>query len=90
MPLVDEISALAMIKLFDYKTGCTNMIKVTFIRNTRFLEVTNNSSAPLIFGKDETVDVVHLRSIEYYKEKQSIIQHHVKPHDEFKPLQVLC
>ena len=37
MPFIDEMSGLAMIKLLDLKTGCTNMIKVKFITNTRFL-----------------------------------------------------
>ena len=31
---IDEISGLVMIKLLDLKTGCTNMIKVKFFRNT--------------------------------------------------------
>ena len=32
-----------MIKLLDLKTGCTNTIKMKFIRNTRHLDVTNSS-----------------------------------------------
>ena len=44
-----------MIKLLDFKPGCTNTIKVTFIRNTGYLDVTNNSPETLIFSKDETV-----------------------------------
>ena len=44
MPFIDEISGLAMIRLPDVKSDCTNTIKVKFIRNTGFLDITNNSS----------------------------------------------
>ena len=47
-PFVDELSGLAM-RLTDVKTGCTYVIKVNFIRNTGFLDVTNNPLEPLIF-----------------------------------------
>ena len=54
---IDEISGLAMIKLLDLETGCTKAIKVKFVRNTGFLDMTNNSSEPLIFNKDE-LDII--------------------------------
>ena len=57
-PLV-EISGLSIIKLLDLKTGCTNTIKVQFIRNTGLLYVTNNSSKTLIFRKDEAMGIVY-------------------------------
>ena len=40
MPFIDEISGLAMITPHDFKTGCTNMIKVKFTGNTGFLDIT--------------------------------------------------
>ena len=79
VPFIDKIYGLIMIKLLDLKTVCTSMIKLT--RNTEFLDMTNNSSEPNIFSKDEAIGVVDLRSIGYQK---------VKPNYEFKPLQVLC
>ena len=51
--------------------------------------MTDNSSQPLIFSKDEVLGVVDLKSIGFYKVKLSIIQHHLKPYYEFKSLQVL-
>ena len=66
-----------MIKLLYHKTSCTNTIKVKFFRNTGFLDVTNNASEPMIFNKDEALGVVHLRSIRYYKVKQSTLQHNL-------------
>ena len=52
-----------MIKLNYLKTGCTNMIKVKFIRNIGYLDVTNNSSETFTFSEDEVLGVVDLRSI---------------------------
>ena len=49
-----------------------------FVRNYGFLDVTSNSSEPIIFNKDETLGIVDLRSIGYYKVKQSSIQHNLK------------
>ena len=59
------------------------------IRNTTYLEVTKNSSEPLIFSKDKAIGVHDLGSIGYYKVKQNTIWHHLQHYHEFKPLQVL-
>ena len=50
VPLIYEISGLAVIKLHDYKSF-TNMIKLKFVRNTGFLDVTSNSSESIIFDR---------------------------------------
>ena len=76
VPFIHEISGIVMTKLLDLKTSCTNTIKVKFIRNTGYLDVSNNSSETLIFSKDETMGIVDLRSIGYYKVKRSTIEHH--------------
>ena len=70
-----------LILLLQYKEFCYL---------TGFLDVTNNSSEQLIFSKDEALAVVDLRSIGYYKVKQSTIQHHVDHFYAFKPFHVLC
>ena len=74
------ISGLVLIKLCGLKTGCTNTVKVKFIRNTEFLDVTNSSSETPIFSKDEALGIVDIRSVRYYKVKQNIMQHHLKPY----------
>ena len=61
-----------------------------FIRITGFLDVTDNSSETITFSKDGELGVVDLRSIGYYKVKQSSIHHHLHHYYKFKPLQVLC
>ena len=40
VPFIEQISGIALIKLPDLKTGCTNIIKVKFVRNTAFIDVT--------------------------------------------------
>ena len=44
LPFTDEISWLPIIKLPNVKTGCSNMIKVKFVRNTGFPDKMNNAS----------------------------------------------
>ena len=83
VPFIDKIPGLAKVKLLDLKTGCTNTIKVKFIRNTLYLNVANNSSKTLIFRKDEAMGVVDMRSIGYYKVKQDTAQHHLQHYYEF-------
>ena len=60
------------------------------IRNTEFLDVTNNSLEQFILSRDEALGIVDLRSIGYYKVKQIIIHHHLQPYYVFKLLQMLC
>ena len=70
VPFINEICRLAMIKLLYLKTGATDTIKVKFMRNAGFLDVTNNSSETLMFSRDEALNQ---RSIGHYKVKQSVI-----------------
>ena len=37
IPFIHEITGLAKINLLNIKTGCTNVIKMKFVRNTGFL-----------------------------------------------------
>ena len=55
------------------------MIMVKIVRYIGLLSVTDNSSEPHVIRKDEAWSIVNLRSIGYYKVKQSIIQHHIIP-----------
>ena len=84
---IDEISGLPMVKLLDLKTDCTNTIKGKFMRNTGYLDVTNNSSETLILSKDEVLGIVDLKSIGNNEVKESIIWHHLQYHYEYKSLQ---
>ena len=90
VPFTDEIYWLTMIKFLDLKISSNNMVKVKFIKNVGFLDVTKNSSELLISSTDESQGMVDLRSIWYYQKKQNILQHNLKPHYKFRQLQVLC
>ena len=65
MSFIDEISGLAMVKLLDLKTGSTNTMKVNFVKNIRFLNVTNISSEQCFICKDDALGIVDFRPIHY-------------------------
>ena len=56
---------------------------------TGFLDENNSSLEPLTFNKDDTLDIEDLKSLVYFKVKQSTLQNSLNYHD-FRPLQVLC
>ena len=58
---------MAMIILLDLNTEGVNTIKVKVVRHVRFL----GSSEQLIFNKNESLAILDLRSIGYYKVMQS-------------------
>ena len=52
--------------------------------------MTNNSSDQLIFNQNESLSVLNLRSIGYYKLMKTNIQHHLESYYEFRLLQAFC
>ena len=52
-PFLDEISGLAIIKLWDRSTQSTIILKVKFIQNVAMLDITNSSSETLILCPKE-------------------------------------
>ena len=74
---------MALVKLLYLKTVGVNTSKVRVDKNVEFLDVTNNSSEQLILNKNESLGVLDLRSIGYYKVKQSNIQHNLESYHVF-------
>ena len=66
-PFLDEISALAIIKLLDKLTQSVIMLKVKFTWNTAMLDMTNSSPGTLILNPREALGILDLRSLGYYK-----------------------
>ena len=64
---VDEISALAIIKVLDKTTQSTMMLRLKFMQNSAMLDVTNNGLDTSIFGLEEVLGILDLRSLGYYK-----------------------
>ena len=50
------------------------MLKVKFIQNSATLDITNNALDTIIFGLEEVLGILDLRSLGYYKIKQGILQ----------------
>ena len=74
-PFTDEISSLAIIKLLDKLTHSITVLKVKFMHNVAMLDMINNSnSETLILIPREALGILDLRSLEYYKMKQGILQ----------------
>ena len=66
-PFIDEISGLAIIKILDKNTNSTMMFKLKFMQNSAILDITNNSLVMIIFGPEEVLGILVLRSLGYYK-----------------------
>ena len=71
---IDEISGLAIIKILDGNTYSTMLIKLKFTCNGAILDVVNNGTETIIFKPKEMIGFVDLRSLDYYKIKQGILQ----------------
>ena len=74
-PFSDEISSLAIIKLFDKLTQSVMVLKVKFIQNMAMLDMVNNSNLEtLILDPREALGILDLRLLGYYKIKQGVQQ----------------
>ena len=68
-PFIDEISELAIVKMLDKKAKNMMMLKLKFIWNLSFLDVTNNSLDLVIFDPKEILGILDLRLVGYSKIK---------------------
>ena len=74
-PFTDEISSLAIIKLFDKLNQSVMVLKVKFVWNMAMLDMVNNSSSEtLILNPREALGILDLRLLGYYKIKQGVMQ----------------
>ena len=87
---VEELSEMAVVKILDMKEQVTSMIKLKFIRNKAVLKITNNTYKTVTFGWTEMTGVVDLRSLDFHKIKQEVLQEHLGKHYHFKLADDLC
>ena len=87
-PFIDEISGLAIIKILDGSTYSTMLIKFTC--SAAIIDIVNNSIETIIFKPKEMLGIVELRSLEYYKIKQSILQQNLSKYYRFERADTLC
>ena len=55
--------------MLDKKAESTLMLKITFVRNSAALDVTNSSLETVISNPKEKLGILDLRSVGYYKIK---------------------
>ena len=90
VPFIDEISGLAIIKILDGSNYNTMLIKLKFTHNTTVLDIVNNGMETIIFKPEETIGIVDLRSLGYYKIKQGILQQNLSKYYRFERAETLC
>ena len=73
-PFLEELSEMAIIKVLDMTQYVTNMIKLKFIRNKATLKITNNTNDMVTFDRKDTIRILDIRSLGYYKVKQDVLQ----------------
>ena len=89
-PFIEELSGMAIVKNLDMKEQATNMIKLKFIRNKAVLKITNKTHETMTFGQREMIGVVNLRSLDFYKIKQEVLQEHLGKHYHFELADDVC
>ena len=89
-PFIDEISGLAIIKIIDGGTYSTLLIKLKFTCNKAFLDIKNAGKDTMILRLEEMIGIVNIRSLGYYKIKQSILQQNLNRYYRFEEAKKLC
>ena len=89
-PFTDQISSLAIVKLLDNLTKRVIMLKVKFLRNIAMLDITKNNSEILILNPKETIRILDLRSLGYYKIKQRVLQQNLSRYYKFESTEEVC
>ena len=89
-PFIDKLSGMAIIKVIDMTQHVTNMMKLKFIRNKATLKITNNTNDMVTFDRKDTIGILDIRSLGYYKVKQDILQKHLGEHYHFELAEDFC
>ena len=89
-PFVDDISGLAKIKIIDWRTNSTLLIKLKFTCNKAVLDMKNAGKDTMILNPKEMIGIVDIRSLGYYKIKQGILQQNLSKYYRFEEAGKLC
>ena len=88
-PLIDEISDMAINKILDGGTYSTLLIKFKFMHNKAVLDIRNQGKGTMIFKPEEMLGIIDLRSLEYYKIKQGMLQQNLSRYYRFEKAEKL-
>ena len=89
-PFMAEISGLAIIKIIDGGTYSTLLIKLKFTCNKAILDIIDKGKDTMILRPEEMIGILDMRSLWYYKIKQSILQQNLSRYYRFKKAEKLC
>ena len=76
--------------MLDKTTQSTMMLKLKFMYNSAALDITNNGLDPIIFGPEEVLGIIDLRSLGYHKITQGILQQDLSKYYRFEKTDTLC
>ena len=66
------------------------MLNLKFMQNSSMLDRANNGLYTMIFGPEEVLGILDLRSLGYYRIKQGILQQNLTKYYIFKKVDTLC
>ena len=89
-PFVEEISGMAITQMLDTKEQKTFTRKLKFIRNRAMFNVPNSTHEMVTFDPNEMLCIVDLRSLGYYKIKQSVLQQNLSCMYHFESANKVC
>ena len=81
---------MAIIKVLDMTQHVTNIMKLKFIRNKATLKIINNTNDMVTFDRKDTIRILDIRSLGYYKVKQDVLQKHLGEHYHFELAEDVC
>ena len=87
---VEEISGMTIVKIFDQGQRTLMMLKLKFIWNKTTLDITNNTRETLIFDRKTMIGILDLRSLDYYKIKQGVLQQNLNTYYHFEEANSVC
>ena len=85
-PFIDEILALAIIKIIDRSTKSTLLIKLKFTHNKAVLDIKNVEKDTMILKLKEMIGIVDIRPLV----KQGILQQNLSRYYRFEEAKKLC
>ena len=74
----------------DGSAYSTMLLNLKFMHNAAMLDIVNNGTDTIIYKPQETLGIVYLRSLGYYKIKQGILQQNLSKYYRFESAETLC
>ena len=80
---IEKISGFGNYQNSRWKYLQHHVDKIKFTHNAVILDIVNNGTETMIFGPEEMIGIVDLRSLGYYKIKQGILQQNLSKYHTF-------